>query len=74
MPEPSVAKSKAPKSAKPDRADDDVHLRLPPEYGPILDTMKARTGRARTVSAQVAIEKLAREMGLEFKPNWPELL
>ena len=54
--------------------DNDVHLRLPPEYGVLLDTMKARTGRTRTISTQVALEKLAREMGIPFKPNWPELL
>jgi predicted DNA-binding protein len=50
----------------------DVHLRLPPEYGVILDAISAMTARPKTVEVQIAIERRAKSLGVTFTPNWPE--
>jgi predicted DNA-binding protein len=61
-----------PKKADRKPGDKDLVFRLPPEYGAILTAMKKKTGRPKTVSIQIAIERLARAEGYPFKPNWPE--
>jgi hypothetical protein len=63
-----VAKRKTRKPAK------EVVMKLPPEYGPILDAMKSKKGRAKTASVQMAIELLAKYEGIPFTPNWPDFL
>lgn len=69
---PDMAKKQP--ARRPAADDGDFFVRLPKAYHPILQAMKARTGRAYTVSLQLAIERLARDMKIDFTPNWPELL
>jgi len=71
-----VAKKKT-SGKKPTEPDPDQHvsgfmIRLPEEYRDILRKIKAKTGRAMTVATQMALEREARALGVDFTPNWPE--
>lgn len=74
--EPAAVAKKSKPARKPTPEPEpppDVVLRLPPEYDLILSAMKKR-GRAKVVSAQIALERLAKAEGIPFTPNWPENL
>ena len=49
-------------------------IRLPEKYRKMLESMEAKTGRPWTHNTRLALEKLAKELGVDFTPSWPELL
>lgn len=61
------------------RKSPDQHLstfmvRLPERYRDLLEAMEGKTGRPWTHNTRLALEKLAKELGVEFTPSWPDLL
>ena len=67
---PPMSKKKPTRPAKP-LPDGYFLLRLPESHRVILQTIQAKTHRPMTVDAQIAIERWAKHLGVEFTPNYP---
>lgn len=70
-----AAKPKSGRAKSPiDQHQSGFMIRLPEEYREILRRIKAKTGLPMTVATQMALEKEAQAIGVDFTPNWPDCL
>lgn len=63
-----------PKRKKPDPDDGYFLLRLPKKYRALLAALRPRTRRTMTVDTQIALERFAQDIKIDFTPDYPTFL